>query len=244
MMASLPVYWLPDPVQEVPELVRLSGPDGRHAATVRRTRIGEQVELVDGTGLRLRCEVVAVAPAALETRVLSAHREPDPAPRLVVVQALAKGDRSELAVATATEVGADVIVPWSASRSVVQWRGERTARSLARWRSTVREAAKQSRRSRAPEVVGLACTTDVAGRLADAALAVVLHQSATVPLSSLQVPAAGDVVVVVGPEGGIGDEELAAFGVEPVRLGPTVLRTSTAGVAACAALLSRTPRWA
>lgn len=244
-MGSLPVYWLPAPVGEaIPDHVRLDGPDGRHAATVRRTRVGEQVELVDGTGLRLRCAVTSVGRDWLEADVVSASHEPEPTPRLVVVQALAKGDRSELAVETVTEVGADVVVPWAASRSVVQWRGERAARSLARWRSTAREAAKQARRSRTPEVTEPATTADVAGLLADAALAVVLHESATVPLSSLTVPDSGDLVVVVGPEGGISDEELAAFGVEPVRLGATVLRTSTAGVAACSALLSRTARWA
>lgn len=244
-MASLAVYWLPAPVADpIPDRVRLDGADGRHAVTVRRTRVGEQIELVDGSGLRMRCEVVVLERAALEAQVLTALREPEPAPRLVVVQALAKGDRSELAVETVTEVGADVIVPWSASRSVVQWRGDRAAKSLTRWRSTAREAAKQSRRSRAPEVTGLAGTADVARLLAGAALAVVLHESATLPLVSLPVPGSGDVVVVVGPEGGISVEELTAFAVEPVRLGATVLRTSTAGVAACAALLARTDRWA
>ncbi len=243
-MGSLPVYWLPAPVGSVTDRVHLESTDGRHAVTVRRTRVGEQIELVDGTGLRLHCEVVAVARDSLEAQVVSARHEPLPVPRLVVVQALAKGERSELAVQAATEVGADVIVPWSASRSVVQWRAERAAKSLARWRSTAREAAKQSRRSRVPDVTVLASTADVARRLAEAALAVVLHESASVPVSFLQVPDAGDVVVVVGPEGGITDEELAAFGAEPVRLGPTVLRTSTAGVAACAALLSRMARWA
>lgn len=242
-MGSLPVYWLPAPVGEVTDRMRLDGPEGRHAVTVRRTRIGEQIELVDGTGLRLRCEVAALAADSLEAQVVSVHREQQPGPRLVVVQALAKGVRSELAVEAVTEVGADVIVPWSASRSVVRWRGDRAAKSLARWRLTAREAAKQSRRSRTPEVTGPASTADVARRLAEAALAVVLHESAAVPLSSLDVPAAGDIVVVVGPEGGITGDELLAFGVEPVLLGPTVLRTSTAGVAACSVLLSRTARW-
>ena len=155
-------------------------------------------------------------------------------------------DRGELAVEMLTEVGADVIVPWAASRSVAVWRGERAARSLAKWRRTAREAAKQSRRAWFPSVAELAQTSDVVRLLRDAALAVVLHEAGTQPLANLQVPAEGDVVVVVGPEGGISDEELEAFaavGAEPVRLGRTVLRTSTAGVAAAAALLSRTSRW-
>ena len=182
------------------------------------------------------------SPAALSSHTAIVY-EPEPSPRVVVVQALAKGDRSELAVETVTEIGADVVVPWQASRCVVQWRGERGAKSLDRWRSTALAAAKQARRARVPEVTSLATTPEVAGLVAAASLPVVLHEAASVPLSSLQVPDRGDVVVVVGPEGGISPEELAAFGVEPVRLGATVLRTSTAGVAACAALLSRTPRW-
>jgi 16S rRNA (uracil1498-N3)-methyltransferase len=138
------------------------------------------------------------------------------------------------------------IVPWAAARSVAVWKGEREARSLARWRSTAREAAKQSRRSWFPEVAGLATTTDVAGLVGAATLAVVLHEEASVPLASLEVPPTGRIVVVVGPEGGLTDEEVEAFraaGAQPVRLGAEVLRTSTAGVAAVSALLARTPRW-
>jgi 16S rRNA (uracil1498-N3)-methyltransferase len=255
---SNPVFWLSAPV--APEAIGsgadagaghplvgssfvLDGPEGRHAVTVRRTRVGEAIDLVDGSGLRLRCVVTSVEVASLAARVESVEHEPEPSPRLVVVQALAKGERSELAVETVTEIGADVVVPWQAARCVVQWRGDRGTKSLSRWQSTALAAAKQSRRARAPEVATLASTADVAQLLAAAALPVVLHESAHVPLSSLQVPTIGDVVVVVGPEGGIAPDELAAFAVEPVRLGGTVLRTSTAGVAACAALLSRTSRW-
>jgi len=242
---SLPVYWLDasavEAVAGAP--VVLDGAEGRHAVTVRRTRVGERLELVDGSGTRLSCVVTALDRGSLVATVESVVHEPAPSPRLVVVQALAKGERSELAVETVTEVGADVVVPWAAARSVVQWKGDRGAKALARWRSTALAAAKQSRRARVPEIAELASTPDVARLLTQAALPVVLHESATTPLSSLPLPSAGDVVVVVGPEGDITDEELAVFDVAPIRLGPTVLRTSTAGVAACAALLSRTPRW-
>jgi 16S rRNA (uracil1498-N3)-methyltransferase len=241
---SLPVYWLDEPAERpLGASVVLGAAEARHAVTVRRTRVGERVELVDGTGIRLGCVVTSVGPASLSAVVESVVHEPEASPRLVVVQALAKGDRSELAVEAVTEIGADVVVPWQASRCVVQWRGDRGVRSLARWRSTALAATKQARRARVPEVSSVAATPDVAALLSRAALPVVLHESASLPLSSLQVPDSGDVVVVVGPEGGIAPEELAAFGVVPVRLGATVLRTSTAGVAACAALLSRTPRW-
>jgi 16S rRNA (uracil1498-N3)-methyltransferase len=163
-----------------------------------------------------------------------------------VVQALPKGDRGELAVEVLTEVGVATVVPWAAARSVAVWRGERAAKSLVRWRSTGHEAAKQARRAWFPEVVDLATTDDVVTLLSTADVALVLHEAADLPLSALEVPDTGSVVVVVGPEGGLTDDELAAFahtGARGVRLGAEVLRTSTAGVAAVSALLARSPRW-
>jgi len=172
--------------------------------------------------------------------------EPPPMPRLVVVQALPKGDRGETAVETMTELGVDEIVPWSASRCVTKWRDSRGEKALERWRTTAQAAAKQSRRARFPVVTELAGTRDVVDRLRRAAAGVVLHEEADEPLGALQPPETGEVVVVVGPEGGLSPEELAVMvgtGATAYRLGPTVLRTSTAGTAALAAVLSRTSRW-
>jgi 16S rRNA (uracil1498-N3)-methyltransferase len=174
---------------------------------------------------------------------------PEPRPRLVVVQALPKGDRGELAVETMTEVGVDLIVPWSAARCVTRWSGPRGDKALQRWRTTAREAAKQSRRVWFPEISELVPTSGVVELLRSAALAVVLHEGATVALASLSavtVSVDGDVVIVVGPEGSLTEEELVAFGAAGAtayRLGPTVLRTSTAGPTALAVLLARTDRW-
>ncbi|MEU8341768.1 16S rRNA (uracil1498-N3)-methyltransferase [Actinomadura meyerae] len=226
--------------------VVLDGPEGRHAAAVRRLRPGERVDLTDGAGLLAECVVTAADRASLTLDVLARHREPPPAPRIVVVQALPKGDRGELAVETMTEAGVDAIVPWAAERCVTRWRPERRDKALGRWRATAREAAKQARRTRLPEVPDLASTEDVAARIADASLALVLHEEAGAPLSGVEPPAAGDIVLVVGPEGGITEGELerfAAAGGRAVRLGPTVLRTSTAGVAAGSVLLAATGRW-
>jgi 16S rRNA (uracil1498-N3)-methyltransferase len=226
--------------------ILLDGPEGRHAAAVRRLRPGERADLTDGAGLVVECVVTSVGRDSLELQATARRHEPAPEPRIVVVQALPKGDRGELAVETMTEVGVDMIVPWAAARCVTQWRPERRAKALGRWRTTAREAAKQARRAWLPEVTDLASTADVAARVADAALAVVLHEEAERPLSGLRIPAEGDVVVVVGPEGGLTAEELTAFaaaGGVPALLGPTVLRTSTAGVAAASVLLTRTGRW-
>lgn len=244
---SLPVFHVPDVAVAVAGgEVEVTGEEARHAVVVRRLRIGEQVVLTDGAGTQARCTVTGTSRSTLTASVEKVEVEPPAAPRLVVVQAIPKGDRGELAVEMLTEVGADVIVPWGASRSVAVWRGERATKSLARWRSTAREAAKQSRRAWFPEVPDMMRTPEVVALLRDAALSVVLHEAGTDPLATVEVPAEGDVVVVVGPEGGISDDELTAFaevGARPLRLGSTVLRTSTAGVAAAAVLLSRTPRW-
>jgi 16S rRNA (uracil1498-N3)-methyltransferase len=225
------------------ELV-LDGAEGRHAAAVRRVRAGETVVVTDGAGHAASTEVTSADSSGLRLKVLSRWEEAEAQPRIVVVQALPKGDRGELAVETLTEVGVDVIVPWSAARCITRWQGERADKALNRWRSTSREASKQSRRVRWPEVRPLASTEDVAALLSGAALAVVLHEEASTPLASLTVPLGGDVVIVVGPEGGISPEELDAFTfAEHVRLGPSVLRTSTAGTVAAGILLAASPRW-
>jgi 16S rRNA (uracil1498-N3)-methyltransferase len=226
--------------------VRVEGDEAHHAVVVRRLRVGEAVMVTDGLGRSATGRVAAAGKGALDVIVSSLATAARPEPRVVLVQALPKGDRGELAVAMLTEVGVDRIVPWAATRSVAGWKGERGAKSLHRWQVTARESAKQSRRTWFPEVAPLASTLDVVTLFRSAALGIVLHEAASQPLPSLDIPGTGEVVVVVGPEGGLTDEEITSFeeaGAAPVRLGNEVLRTSTAGVAAVAALLSRTPRW-
>ncbi|WP_405013379.1 16S rRNA (uracil(1498)-N(3))-methyltransferase [Kitasatospora sp. NBC_01539] len=228
-------------------VVRLDGPEGRHAAAVKRLAAGEAVTLADGHGLGVDGTVAAVhGKDALDVTVVTVRTEPEPAPRIVVVQALPKGDRGELAVETMTEAGVDAVIPWAASRCITQWKGDRGAKALAKWRATAREAGKQSRRLRFPEVHDLVTTRQLTPLLARAAFAAVLHEDGARPLATAELPVGGDIVLVVGPEGGVSPDELAAFaeaGAAPHRLGPTVLRTSTAGVAAGALLLGRTGRW-
>ena len=226
----------------------LDGPEGHHAATVQRLRVGEALILADGRGGSATGEVTAVGRGSVEVAITGRGHVPAPDPRLVVVQGIAKGDRGELAVQAMTEIGVDEILPWAASRSVAQWRGERGAKARDKWAATAREAAKQARRSWLPAVGGDPdCSTkQVAARLAGAGAAFVLHEEAEQRLTAAALPAAGEIALVVGPEGGIGDAELAAFvaaGAVPVRLGREVLRTSTAGVAALAVLSARLDRW-
>ncbi|MGW6560785.1 16S rRNA (uracil(1498)-N(3))-methyltransferase [Streptomyces hydrogenans] len=228
----------------------LEGPEGRHAVSVKRLQSGEELVLTDGRGGWAPCVVRdAEGKDRLTVEVTEVHRDPEEEPRITVVQALPKGDRGELAVETMTETGVDAVVPWAASRCITQWRGDRGLKALAKWRSTAREAGKQSRRTRFPEVADLMSTKQVAQLLAGADFAAVLHEDRAHPsgaLATAELPAKGSIVLVVGPEGGVSPEELAAFeaaGARPYRLGRSVLRTSTAGTAATALVLARTGRW-
>jgi 16S rRNA (uracil1498-N3)-methyltransferase len=227
----------------------LDGPEGRHAATVKRLRPGEGVQLADGRGGLAQAVVAAAGRDAVELTVTGRTRLDPPAPRVVVAQALVKGDRGELAVELATEAGVDEILPWRAARCVARWEeGPRGDKALARWRSTAREAAKQARRPWLPVVGAPMTTAALVRRVADAGVALVLHESATDRLADLgpELAVAGEVLLVVGPEGGVTDDEVAALtaaGARPVRLGPEVLRASTAAAVALGALGVLTGRW-
>jgi 16S rRNA (uracil1498-N3)-methyltransferase len=240
---SAPVFVAED---VTPDRIVLTGPEGHHAAKVRRLRVGEAVDVVDGHGTRAACTVAVVGRDEVVLDVQGRTTDPRPGPRLVLVQALAKGDRGELAVELATEVGVDEVVPWSAARCVVRWEGERGEKSLARWRATAREAGKQSRRAWLPEVHPPHATRQLLELVRSATATLVLHEAAALPLAAVDLPVAGRVLLVVGPEGGLTDEELAELagaGAAVVRLGRSVLRTSTAGAAAAAVVSARTPRW-
>jgi 16S rRNA (uracil1498-N3)-methyltransferase len=246
-----PPVFLADRAALESDVVVLSGAEGRHAATVRRLRPGERADVADGAGLVAECVVAGPSvdrhgAVGLELTVQARREVPRPDPAITVVQAIPKGDRGELAVEEMTEVGVDRIVPWAAARSVPVWQGARGERSLAKWRMAAREAAKQSRRAWIPEVTGVASAAQVALLAGQAACAIVLDPGAAASLGRLGLPETGDLLVVVGPEGGITDEEAAAFraaGATACRLGPTVLRTSTAGTVAAAILLTRSGRW-
>lgn len=229
----------------------LGGAEGRHAGVVQRRGPGERVDVVDGSGVRLVGVVGAVTADGVLVQVQQRVVEPAPDVALVLVQALAKGDRDEMAIEAATEVGVDAVVPWQAERSIVVWRGDRAAKSRARWLGTVRAAAKQSRRARVPDVElavdGRSLAERVRTVVAAGGVALVLHEDATDAIAAAALPGTGECLVVVGPEGGIGESELGRLveaGARSVRLGPHVLRTSTAGPVALALLAERLGRWA
>lgn len=244
---SRPVY-----VQEFPtpptvgEVIELTGDEGRHAVSVKRTSVGEQIELVDGHGTRAVITVTGVSGKDRLVGVVDCvASEPAPRPTVTVVQALPKAARSELTVDLLTQAGADVIVPWQAGRSVANW-GKKQDKGLAKWRAAARAAAKQSRRSRIPEITPVGDQAAVAALIQAAPLALMLHEDATGKITDQPVAQADSVVLIIGPEGGISPAELDAFttaGAHLVRLGPEVLRTASAGMVALAALGAVTDRW-
>ena len=222
----------------VGSVVTLDGPEGRHAAVVRRIGLGELVTVTNGEGRGVRGPVVAVRKDGLDVQVSEVLSASVPAPRIVCVQALPKNERAEQAVDLLTELGVDEIVPWQASRSIVRWSGERGDKSLAKWQAVAREAAKQSRRLTIPVIAPVATTAQVAARLAAAPAAYVLHEGASVPVATLRPPRT-EIVLVVGPEGGMAPDELAMFeaaGAQTILIADTVLRTVTAGAVAVAQL--------
>ncbi|MFV8050854.1 16S rRNA (uracil(1498)-N(3))-methyltransferase [Mycobacterium sp. 48b] len=232
------------------ELAVVDGDEGFHASNVRRIRVGEQIDLSDGAGTLAHCVVEETAKGRLSARVTERTAIVAPRPTVTVVQALPKSDRSELAVELATEAGADGFVAWQAIRCVARWDGPKVEKGLRRWEAVARSAARQSRRPYVPAVEGMFSTSALTQRVADAvaggAVVLALHESATEPFAELPLAQVDSLMLIVGPEGGIADEEIAALtgaGAKAVRLGPTVLRTSTAAAVALGAIGALTGRW-
>jgi len=228
----------------VGDRVSLVGAEARHAVTVSRLAVGETVSIGNGAGLVVSGQIVTAEHTSLVVEVAEVSTAPRREPAIFLAQALAKGDRDELAVQAATELGADGVIPWIAARSISRWEGAKVAKGRDRWSAVVREASKQSLRAWIPDVLDLVTTKQLA-HLASGGRMLVLEPTAAVGLADLDL-GAEDLILVVGPEGGISPQELdalAAAGAEVVRLGPEVLRTSTAGPAAIAVLNAKLSRW-
>ncbi|HET7414198.1 MAG TPA: 16S rRNA (uracil(1498)-N(3))-methyltransferase [Arthrobacter sp.] len=229
----------------------LAGSEGHHARNVRRLAPGEPVDVVDGSGRRVSCTVEAPAAEGLQLRVGTVDDEPENVQQLVLVQALAKGGRDEMAVEAATELGVDGVIPWQAERSIVRWKADKAIKGRGKWEATVRSAVKQSRRARVPWVDGPVTLTGLLEHCSGADLALILHETAAAGISDLRSTLPGPhsparILLIAGPEGGISDREvesLTASGAVPLQLGGNVLRSSTAGPAAVAILNHLLGRW-
>lgn len=227
-------------------LLELDGPEAKHAMAVRRMKPGEAIQLSNGSGLRVRGQVKELTGNTLTVAVTQVIDEQKPAVQFFLAQALAKGDRDELAIQAATELGIFGIYPWQSERSVSRWDGAKIEKGKSRWQSIVNEAAKQSLRVFEPEVFDPRSSKQLAAAFADFDQVIILDPTASSGLASNQLPTAGRVLLVVGPEGGISDPELIAFeaaGARRLNLGAPILRTSTAGVAALSGLLAISGAW-
>ncbi len=239
-----------DAVSDVGEFAVIDGDEGFHAASVRRIRVGEELDLGDGAGAVAHVVVESAGKGSLTARVISRRTVAPPSPQVTVVQALPKSDRSELAIELATEAGADAFVAWQSDRCVARWDGAaKVENGLRRWQAVARSAARQSRRPHVPPVTSLVSTGELAAQVAAAAtrsVVLVLHESATEPLAAVGLNDAESVMLIIGPEGGIGADELAVLtdaGATAIRLGPSVLRTTSAAAVALGALGVLTHRW-
>jgi 16S rRNA (uracil1498-N3)-methyltransferase len=239
-----------DELPDIGAVAVVAGEEGFHAATVRRIRPGEHLVLGDGAGGLAACLVEHAGRDGLGARVLDRWTVASSCPAVTVVQALPKSERSELAVELATEAGADAFLAWQAARCVANWEGARMDKGLRRWRAVARSAARQTRRAHIPPVDGVlstkALTARVRAEVAAGATVLALHESATDRLADVALAQAKSVLLVVGPEGGIAPDEIAALtdaGAVTIRLGPTVLRTSSAAAVALGALGVLTARW-
>jgi 16S rRNA (uracil1498-N3)-methyltransferase len=244
-MANL--YFTDTPLDASIARVELTGDEARHAVQVARIRVGERFRVSDGRGWSADAVVVAADKSVVACDVEHVRFDPVPVTRFVLAQALAKGDRDELAIQMATELGVDTVIPWQSERSVSRWVGDKVAKGVARWSAIVREASKQAMRSRIPTVADPVATAALCGREPGATW-IVLDPRATSSLTEwfMATGKPTTVGVIVGPEGGITDDEIArlvADGATPVRLDGPILRTSTAGPAAIAAILALSGAW-
>lgn len=225
--------------------VKLTGTEAHHAATVSRLRVGENILIGNGHGLVAQAHVLGISKSIVDLEIDSWTQSLQPVQNMTLVQALAKGDRDERAIEAATELGVDRIVPWAAHRSISKWEGPKIDKGVARWRSIVFEATKQSIRPFVPDVSELKNTSQIIDDFSED-FVVVLDPTGSQGLSELPVPANQGVVLIVGPEGGISVRELHAFsdaGCVIASLGQNILRTSTAGPAALAVLGAKLGRF-
>jgi len=239
-----------DSVPKPGEVISLRGAEAKHAIAVRRMRVGEPIQLANGAGLRVIGAISFIDDAkgeqSLTLTAQTVVQEDSPSPALVLIQALAKGDRDELAIQAATELGASVVVPWQADRSVSRWEGSKVTKGVERWQSIVGEAAKQALRAFTPEVAQPVTSKQLMASFTNYSRVLVLDPTATVSVSTVELPNQGSIAILVGPEGGMTDHELESFqscGAHRVHLGDSILRTSTAGMAAISVLQSRLGAW-
>jgi 16S rRNA (uracil1498-N3)-methyltransferase len=226
-------------------LIEVSGDEAHHAIKVLRTSVGEEILISDGTGNWVRACVEYIEKKTFTAKVLERGFQPEKSPRLIVVQGLPKSDRVKDAIEILVESGVDVIIPWQADRSISKWQKD----SLTKWQSVAEAATKQSRRFRKPEIIDGLSLSQLLEIESENSAVLVMHESATTKLSEVvtsKFAGMSEIVIVIGPEGGISDSELELLqstGAHIVGLGPEVFRSAHAGGAALSAVSALIGRW-
>lgn len=230
-------------VEDLPTTVggsyEFANDDANHAIRVLRMQAGDEFMLSDGNGSWSQVVATEVKKKSMQVRVMDSGFQAPLATTITVIQALPKGDRAKEAIELLTEAGVDRIVPWASARSI--------GKGSEKFAITAREASKQSRRFRIPEVTEVATTAQICEAIKLSDLAIAFHESATSKLSD-QVSSHNveHLLIIIGPEGGLTDEEIAAFteaGAKVALMGRPILRSAHAGIAAVSAVSALLKVW-
>ncbi len=226
----------------VPEItpsssLEVEGDEAHHAIKVMRLGIGEEIVLTDGTGSWAQGRVEEIHKKSFSVAVTKRGFQEERIPELIVIQALTKSDRMRETIEMLTVAGVHRIIPWSSERSIAQAKDD----SVEKWNLVAIAASKQSRRVRFPIIEQPMTTNQIRERFGDSLL--VLHEGASHQLSDVKFLENEPIVLLVGPEGGISESEMAKLGGISIRLGEEVLRSAHAGFAALAAIQTLIHRW-
>jgi 16S rRNA (uracil1498-N3)-methyltransferase len=237
----LTLFFVDDLPTTVGATYEFDSEDAFHAIKVLRIAAGEIFNLSDGAGAWARVSVNNVNKKSMTVTVLESGFEEALSEQFTIVQAIPKGDRIKESIEMSTEGGVDRIVMWKAARSI-----GRADEKIEKLQSTAREASKQSRRFRIPQVSGVATTDHVVDEIAKSDLAFVFHESVTSSISHAVTKGAKKVLIIIGPEGGLTDEEVSTFaaaGAKVVLMGRPILRSAHAGLAAMASVNTALSVW-
>ena len=230
---------------ESSQSIEVAGDEAHHAIKVLRIKLGEEILVSDGAGNWVRAVVENIEKKTFRAKVLERGFQEEKSPRLIVVQGLPKSDRVKDAIEILVESGVDLIIPWQADRSISKWQKD----SLVKWQSAAVAATKQSRRFRKPEIIDGLSLSELLEIESENSAFLVMHESATTKLSEVvtsKFAGMSEIIIVIGPEGGISDSELAVLegaGAHIVGLGPEVFRSAHAGGAALSAVSALIGRW-
>jgi 16S rRNA (uracil1498-N3)-methyltransferase len=237
----LTLFFVDDLPTTVGATYEFNNDDANHAIRVLRMGTGNIFNLSDGAGSWSQVQVLTVAKKSMQVKVLETGKQEPLDTHFTVIQAIPKGDRIKESIEMCTEGGADRIVMWKAARSI-----GKSDDKIEKLQTTAREASKQSRRFRIPEVIGVAATNAVVDQIAQADLAIVFHESATMKVSEIVTPGCKKVAIIIGPEGGLTEDEIdtfAAAGAKVALMGRPVLRSAHAGLAALSAVNTALSVW-